>query len=129
MIHREADVPLLVTGREAGALNGAGLTIFLPSHVLVRTASSMKRFPAEDFALRTNQVVAVIAVEQALIGLRAGSGVDGLTHGKTALYVPVPRNRGTGRGKTNKKREFCRRTLAGIGWPEWNDFRFCPVRR
>ena len=60
MVHRKADVPLLVTRRETGVLNGAGLTIPLSRQVLVGAASSMKRFPAEDLALRTNQVVAVI---------------------------------------------------------------------
>ena len=67
-----------------------------------------------EIAIRSTRDSA--AIEQALMGLGAGSGADGLTLGMTALYVPaVPRNRGTGRGKTNKKGEFCQRTLAGIG--------------
>ena len=62
------------------------------------------------------------AVEQALMVLGASSDAGGLTLGTTTLYVPdVPQNRSTGRGKTNKKGEFCQRTLAGIGWPEWKD--------
>lgn len=55
------------------------------------------------------------AVEQALMVLGASSGAGGLTLGTTALYFPAVRqNRGTGRGKTNKKGEFCQRTLARV---------------
>ena len=63
--------------REAGVLDGAGLTILLTRHVLVGSLPFVVRIPAQDFALWANQVVAVI--DEIAAGHHAGflPGMDG----------------------------------------------------
>ena len=77
IIHRQGEVPTFLLWRKAGFPDGAGLTVFVTRHIPVGAAPLVETALAQDFALGTNQVVAV--VDEFPGGNHAGlvPGVDG----------------------------------------------------
>ena len=58
IIHRQGEVPTFLLWRKAGFPDGAGLTVFVTRHIPVGAAPLVETALAQDFALKTNQMVA-----------------------------------------------------------------------